>query len=156
MATANCSIYFPIVLQRMTAMSWIDGQIAIPFNPQYVDAIVAYVSYFGSRFVGNDLQVLCGNVFDHPIAKTFTLFCIMYQASKSVKVATVMTTFFLFFQFILSRNRDCSPYRDKTSAQSLDTRNYFWPRNLDIPRSQATWTPPSQNGFVPLVMEPAL
>ena len=37
-------------------------------------AIVSYMGYFGSRYVGNDIQLLCGNILDHPVAKTFTLF----------------------------------------------------------------------------------
>lgn len=102
-----------------------------PLSGKYADALVAYVAYFGSRYVGNDIQVLCGNIFDHPLVKTFTLFCIMYQAAKDVKIALAMTVVFLVFQFILSRTKKCAPYADKTNAR-IDTKPYFWPKNADL------------------------
>ena len=94
-------------------------------------AFGSYFAFFGSRFVGNDIQLLCGNYFDHPIVKTFTLWCIMYNASDNVKIATAVTLVILLLQYILSNVDACKPYEDKLGSSQLDTRNYIWPRNID-------------------------
>ena len=77
-------------------------------------AIVSYMGYFGSRYVGNDIQLLCGNLLDHPVAKTFTLFCIMYQATDNFDLAITMTIFFLILQYVMSVLPSCNKYTEKT------------------------------------------
>ena len=109
-----------------------------PFSEKYVESFCAYLSYFGSRYISADIAVLCGASFDHPIAKTFILFCIMYQASKDVRIAAAMTVFFLGFQFVLSRTKGCVPYADKTGANKIDTSTYFWPKNGDLEPQKQT------------------
>jgi hypothetical protein len=92
-----------------------------------VNAVVAYISFFGSRFVGNDIAVTCGSLIDHPIAKTITLFAIMYQAARDVRAALVATAFFLVLQYLASRMSACHPYKDKPSAPDVDVRGRAWP-----------------------------
>lgn len=100
-------------------------------SPKYTKTVVTYMAYFGSRYVGNDIQVLCGNIFDHPYVKTFTLFCIMYQASDNLNIATTMTLFFLTIQYFLSNVSTCKPYVDTTSSKNVETKKTIWPKNKD-------------------------
>ena len=93
---------------------------------KFTAAIVTYISFFGSRFVGNDIQVMCGSLFDTPMGKTVTLFAIMFQASQDVRVALYATLFFMTLQYILSWSRFCSPYIDKTTAKNVETRGRVW------------------------------
>lgn len=95
-------------------------------------ALIAYMGYFGSRYVGNDIQVLCGNLLDHPIAKTFTLFCIMMQATDNMKLAVGMTLFFLIVQYVMSITAPCNKYVDKTSATKVNIHNTVWPKNKEL------------------------
>jgi hypothetical protein len=100
-------------------------------DARYFDAIAAYVAYFFSRYVGNDVQLLCGSVLDTPFMKTFTLFCVLYLAGgKNVKIALTMTIVFLLFQFFLSKNQNCGPYTDKTNVNpsKLNIENTSWVR----------------------------
>jgi hypothetical protein len=89
-------------------------------------AVVTYISFFGSRFVGNDIQVMCGSLFDTAPGKTVTLFAIMYQASQDVRTALYATIFFMALQYTLSLFRGCGPYIDKTTAKNVRTRGRVW------------------------------
>ena len=88
--------------------------------------VVSYMGYFASRYVGNDIQLLCGNLLDHPIAKTFTLFCIMFQATDNLDLALMMTIGFLILQYVMSLSPICSKYVDKTSAKKVKTDSTVW------------------------------
>ena len=105
-------------------------------NPQIqrkvFKAICSYMGYFGSKFVGNDIAVLCGNLLDHPIAKTFTLFCIMYQATDQFNLAVIMTLSFLILQYIMSITPACNKYVDKTTAKKVNIHAVTWPKNTEL------------------------
>ncbi len=105
-----------------------------PFNTRarLVKGFITYMGYFGAKYVGNDIQVLCGNIFDHAAVKTFTLFCIMYQATDRLHLSLILTTFFMTFQYVLSLTTTCSKYVDKTGARNIDRTNVIWPRNRDV------------------------
>ena len=90
-------------------------------------AIMTYMGYFGSRFVGNDIQVLCGNVLDTPLAKSFTLFCIMYQATDNLNVALSMTLVFVIIQYLMSISPSCGKYKDKTTSKHVNNVGTAWP-----------------------------
>ena len=101
-------------------------------SKRFFQTVIAYMAYFGSRYVGNDIQVLCGNIFDNAYVKTFTLFCIMMQAAEAnVTIALIMTICFLFAQYLMSRSAKCRPYADKTIAKKIDAKPLFWPTNAD-------------------------
>jgi hypothetical protein len=93
---------------------------------RFIAAIVAYISFFGSRFVGNDIQVMCGSLFDTQLGKTVTLFAIMYQASQDVKTALYVTLFFMLFQYTLSFSTFCGPYVDKTAMKNVPIHGRVW------------------------------
>lgn len=95
-------------------------------------AFVTYMGYFGSRYVGNDIQLLCGNILDHALVKSITLFCIMFQATDNIKIALSMTAFFLTVQFLLSLSPTCNKYVDKLAAKRVDSDGVVWPRNKDV------------------------
>lgn len=95
-------------------------------------AFATYMGYFGAKYVGNDIQVLCGNIFDHAIVKSFTLFCIMFQATDNLRIALGMTAFLLTCQFIISLSPVCGKYVDKTFAKNVDSDGIVWPRNVDL------------------------
>jgi hypothetical protein len=99
---------------------------------KFFKGIISYMAYFGSRFVGNDIQLLCGNVLDHPVAKTFTLFCIMYQATDSFDMAVAMTLFFLIVQYAMSISPACNKYVDKTTAKKVNIHSVTWPINNEL------------------------
>jgi hypothetical protein len=104
-------------------------------------AVISYMGYFGSRYVGNDIQLLCGNLLDHPIAKTFTLFCIMFQATDNLDLAVTMTTFFLIIQYVMSVTPSCNKYQDKTDTKrNVNIHATAWPNdkglnNLNLPKA---------------------
>ncbi len=97
-----------------------------------VKGFVTYMAYFGAKYVGNDIQVLCGNILDHAWVKTFTLFCIMYQAADDVKLALCLTVFFLIAQYSVSLSPTCNSYVDKTVAKHIERHANVWPRNPDV------------------------
>jgi len=104
-------------------------------------AIVSYMGYFASRYVGNDIQMMCGNLLDHPIAKTFTLFCVMFQATDNFDIALIMTTAFLLAQYFMSVSPLCAPYKEKTQAKHVRTTATTWAHdesvdNYNIPKKQ--------------------
>lgn len=96
-------------------------------------AVAAYLGYFGSRYVGNDIQLLCGNVLDHPIVKTFTLFCIMFQATDNFYLGSVMTIIFLTIQYAMSNSESCRNYIDKTTMKKSEERGKPWVSTLTKP-----------------------
>ncbi len=95
-------------------------------------AVISYMGYFGSRFVGNDIQLLCGNILDTPLAKSFTLFCIMYQAVDNLSLALVMTLFFISVQYVMSINPACNKYVDKTTAKNVNIGSTVWAVDKDL------------------------
>lgn len=95
-------------------------------------ALVSYMGYFGSRYVGNDIQLMCGNVLDHPVAKTFTLFCVMFQATDNIDLALMMTVVFLILQYIMSVAPFCGNYAEKTTAKRVKTRATVWAHDKDL------------------------
>jgi hypothetical protein len=96
-------------------------------------ALVSYMGYFGSRYVGNDIQLLCGNIFDHPVVKTFTLFCIMFQATNSFDLGLTMTVVFLILQYVMSISPMCNKYIDKTSSgRRIDIHATAWPHDRNL------------------------
>ena len=95
-------------------------------HKRFTAAVVTYISFFGSRFVGNDIQVMCGSLFDTSLGKTVTLLAIMYQATQDVRTALYATVFFMTLQYICSRLRACGPYIDKTTAKNVETRGRVW------------------------------
>lgn len=100
-------------------------------NKKIFKAVVSYMGYFGSRFVGNDVQVLCGNLFDHPIVKTFTMFCIMFQATENFNLAVMLTLAALIMQYLMSILPACNKYIDKTAAKNVNIYATAWPQNTD-------------------------
>jgi len=100
-------------------------------HKRYMKAMFTYFGFFASRYVGNDIQVSCGNLLDTPIVKTFTLWCLMYQASDDFHVATIMTCAFLLLQYVMSNSDSCKAYVDKTSSSQLNTKGVIWPVNND-------------------------
>lgn len=101
---------------------------------KWFKCVCSYLSFFGSRFVGNDIQLLCGNILDHPFVKTFTLFCIMYQASNSFDIAIKMTVGLLIAQYLLSMLSVCQNYVDKTQVKPelIKTKNVPWAVNTEV------------------------
>ena len=96
-------------------------------------AVVSYMGYFGSRYVGNDIQLLCGNILDHPVMKTFTLFCIMFQATDNFDLALMMTIAFLIVQYIWSISPMCNKYVEKTSdKRRVNIHGTAWPNDKDL------------------------
>ena len=105
-------------------------------HQRYVKAIITYFSYFASKYISADLSTACGSLFDHPYVKTFTLWCIMFQASEDYFVATVCTIGFLSLQYVMSRTNSCDVYKDRSAPVSLSTNlefvNEFWPKSAPL------------------------
>lgn len=76
-------------------------------------ATTAYMIYFGTRYVSNDIKYFCGNVMDHIVVKTFTIFCIVYQATEELRFSLGTTILFTFFQLYISLHPSCHSYQDK-------------------------------------------
>jgi len=105
-------------------------------SDKYIKSVITYFSYFASKYISADLSTACGSLFDHPYVKTFTLWCIMYQASEDHFVATVMTIGFLCLQYIMSRTDSCEIYKDRSTpiamATNLEFKNEFWPKSAPL------------------------
>jgi len=96
-------------------------------------ALVSYMGYFASRYVGNDIQLLCGNLLDHPIMKTFTLFCIMFQATDNFDLALTMTIAFLILQYVMSTCTVCTKYVEKTAEKrNVEATGTAWAHDKDL------------------------
>jgi len=91
-------------------------------------AIMTYMGYFGSRFVGNDIQVLCGNLLDTPLVKSFTLFCLMFQATDNINIALCMVIVFIVLQYAMSTCDACGKYVDKTTTKRVRNVGTAWPQ----------------------------
>jgi uncharacterized membrane protein len=70
-------------------------------------AIAAYMIYFGTRYVSNDIKYFCGNFMDHSVVKTFTIFCIAYQATEQVRMSLIATLLFAFLQYYITYYPKC-------------------------------------------------
>ena len=119
----KCKKY--IIKCNMDGIDWSFPTLGKP----HLDALLLYFNFFLSRYVGNDVQYLCGNMFDTPVAKTVILFAIMYSGSRDVKVALVMTAVCLTFQYVMSRCVQCAPYVEKNKHSK--TEKSVWVTNLD-------------------------
>lgn len=109
--------------------SWVDNQTM----KKCFKGIVSYMGYFASRYVGNDIQLLCGNILDHPVMKTFTLFCIMFQATDNIDLALMMTIGFLIIQYVMSISPMCSKYADKTNVRKkTKSSSTAWVHDKDL------------------------
>lgn len=96
-------------------------------------AIVAYMGYFASRYVGNDIQNICGNLLDTPVAKTFTLFCIMFQATDNLNLSITMTIVFLLIQYVMSITPQCGKYIEKTDAKrKVNIHATAWAKDVEL------------------------
>lgn len=109
------------------------GFLSDPAFKKCFKALVSYMGYFGSRYVGNDIQLLCGNILDHPVVKTFTLFCVMYQATDNFDIALIMTIVFLILQYVMSITSICTKYVEKISTnRHVQTYGTAWPHDKDL------------------------
>ena len=100
-------------------------------SQKYFKAIGSYMAFFGSRYVGNDIQLMCGNIMDHAYVKTFTLYCIMFNATSSFKIATIVTCGFLLLQYIMSISPQCSNYVDKNAKRRVKSKNPILKENKE-------------------------
>ena len=106
-----------------------------PLGKIYTDPILTYFTFFLSRYPGNDLQTLCGNLFDTPVAKTIILFVIVYSSCRNWKVALLMTSIFLTLQYTMSKYNQCGPYPDKSIANTnKKVPSSCWVSNKDVQR----------------------
>jgi len=129
-----------------------------PIAKKCTKAVISYMAYFGSKYVGNDIQVLCGNLLDHPYMKTFTLFCIMYQATDRFDLSIIMTSFFLVLQYVMSLQPICNKYIDKTSPdRGVKTSARIWARDKAVDKlglmkttTATTATPQTTSFTMPL------
>jgi hypothetical protein len=101
---------------------------AMANHQKFINAAVAYFAFFGSRFVGNDIQVTCGSLLDTPLLKTVTLLAIMFQATQDLKAAIVCTGAVMVAHYLASTFPQCGPYKDKVSAKHVDIRGHLWPK----------------------------
>jgi hypothetical protein len=88
--------------------------VPIDVKRKVAKGFATYMGYFGSRYVGNDIQVLCGNIFDHELVKTVTLFCIMFQATDNVRIALWLTFALSVIKWVMTEWPVCDRYVDKT------------------------------------------
>lgn len=97
-----------------------DNEDPIMFSQQshllfFRKAIVTYMVMFGTRYISSDIKMYCGDLMDNYIVKIFTLFCIMYQSTKSFEAAVVMTLFFTVFHMYHSSIPGCNITNKSTS-----------------------------------------
>lgn len=99
-----------------------------PWDERYVNAFNIYVVFFLGRYVSEDIKLICGSLFDHPVAKTLILFVVLFNVSKSAPISTFWTVIFLTLQWLMSRYSKCKPYIDKGPKDDLDTN--IWVTNF--------------------------
>lgn len=96
-------------------------------------SVMTYMAYFGSRFIGNDIQVLCGNLLDTPLMKSFSLFCILHNTIDNMNIALAMSIFFVLFQYLMSILPACNKYTDKTIVKNVNNYATAWPKVTESP-----------------------
>ncbi len=105
-------------------------------SQKYLKPIGTWFSFFGSKYIANDLQLACGNLLDTSVAKAITLFFIfMPPTNFNVKLAALFTVFMLFIQYMASTMSACRPYRDKLAPnKKVEIRNVVFPyeKGLDM------------------------
>ena len=77
-------------------------------------AITVYMIYFGTWYVSNDIKYFCGNIMDHSVVKTFTIFCIVYQATEELRMSLIATTIFSFIQYYIAYHPKCDKDKEGT------------------------------------------
>ena len=60
--------------------------------------IISYFTFFGAKYIGQDISRSCDNFFDHNYTKIFTLLCIFYQSTDNFKLSLMLTILFYLFQ----------------------------------------------------------
>jgi hypothetical protein len=104
-----------------------------PWDDKYLNAFNIYVVFFLGRYVSEDIKLLCGNIFDTPVAKTGILFVVLYNACRNARVALFWTIIFLVLQWIMSRYAKCQPYKDKGPKDDLDSN--IWVTSFTSPQA---------------------
>jgi len=85
-------------------------------------AITAYMIYFGTRYVSADIKYFCGNFMDHYLVKTFTIFCIVFQATELMPLSLAVTFIFTLFQLYITKHPNCKSYQDhKKKKMTIET-----------------------------------
>jgi len=72
----------------------------------------AFMVYFGTRYVSNDIKTICGNAMDHYAVKIFTVFCIFYQASGNMYATLTFTLLFSLLQVYMKMYPECKSFKD--------------------------------------------
>jgi hypothetical protein len=103
----------------------------------WIDGLIMYNSFFLSRYVGNDIQNLCGNMFDRPLPKTLILFVVMYTGSRNVAVSIVLTILLIGVQYVMTNKEECKPYKERNYKSSINKNIWVEPAATFIPAPTA-------------------
>lgn len=117
----------------------------LPDNPKpWIDGLIIYNSFFLSRYVGNDIQNLCGSFFDRPLPKTLILFVVVYSGSRNVGASIVLTMILICIQWLMSNKEDCKPYKERNYKSSINKNIWVEPAAAFSPAPSA---PPCGGGM---------
>lgn len=117
---------------------------AIPTSPKvWIDGLVIYNSFFLSRYVGNDIQNMCGSFFDAAIPKSIILYIVIYAGSRNVVVSLVIGTIMLFMQWWMSRKQQCMPYKERSSKTPMVKNLWIEPATGATSTVTPTVAPPT-------------
>lgn len=78
-----------------------------PHVSKIVKATCSYFTFFGTRYIADELKHTCGNMFENPYVKMFTLFCIFYQSSNSLRLAISLTFIITLFHKYMEKHQNC-------------------------------------------------
>lgn len=70
-------------------------------------ALISYLTFFGTKYISQDIAHSCGNLFDSPPAKFITLFAIFYQATDKISKALIFATIVTVFHNYMKRSVKC-------------------------------------------------
>jgi len=93
-----------------------------PTTHKIFRAFASYMTIFGSKYISNDLQMTCGNLFNLPIIKVLTVYCIMYNATSIHRLSIVLTISIVILQYYLTTEPTCTTYVDPDHAHNLRLR----------------------------------
>lgn len=80
---------------------------------------IAYLTYFGTRSLGNQIQALHGDILAHPIVQMLTLVSIMYQATDGqAGYALLLAMAVVLISAVLLLTNTGHPYVDTTMFTS--------------------------------------
>ena len=72
-----------------------------------IKAFAIYMTYFGTKYISEDIHKMCDHVLDNPYAKTLTMISIMYLVFEKWDLSIIASLVMTSVQMLLTRIVPC-------------------------------------------------